>query len=772
MNLPEDILNRYISKRKKINFKKVGKIVIIIAASLIGLVIGFTQILSYNLPDPSTLENYQPSLPTNIYDRNNKLITSLYLEKRIIANLSEIPDDLIKATLSIEDKRFYKHWGIDPIRIVKAVWVDLISLSRRQGASTLTQQLARDLFLTKERSVIRKIKEIFLSIKIEKNYTKDEILEFYFNQIYYGHNAYGAAAAAEVYFGKELKDLTLSECALLAGLPKAPGTFSPFRDPDTAKKRRNMVLEMMVRNNYISKEKAEKAKNEPIKLNPHPKEEDPAPYFTEYIRKQLEAKYGSSAIYRGGLNVYTTLDIDMQKKANEVVIWGLKRAEELYPYKVPGIKDNLKLSDIKLGQIRKARIEQITPSTCYLYFGGDVKGMMDISYEGWGFNFKPEDVLKVGEEVVVKVGSIDLDNNILHVTYEMEPYYQGAMVVLNPNDDAILAMVGGADFKESPFNRAYQAKRQPGSAFKVFLYTAAVDNGFTPADIVIDSPFAIDAPGLRWRPYNYSKKFSGPMTIRHAIEQSINIVAAKTVDRIGIETLVEYAHKMGIKSELNPVYSLALGSSEVTLLEMCTGYSTLANYGVRSEPYAIRYIEDRDGNIIEQHIPEQEVVLPEATCSVMIDMMKGVIERGTGVLAKKYGFNGVAASKTGTTEEGRDAWMVGFTSDLLCGVWVGRDDHESIAYWASCYMIAAPMWGKFMGSVVTDNTDKFDYRGSLVRVTVCEESGLIATPKCKKVRIETFISGTEPTKYCDMHEEHDFLDIDSQKSSILKQNPN
>ena len=764
MQFPDNILNRYLDKKKKGNFKKAAKILILTVSSIVGLIIGFIQVLSYDLPDPSILENYQPSLPTNIYDRNNKLITSLYLERRTIVNLSQIPDNLIKATLSIEDKRFYKHWGIDPIRIVKAVWVDLITLSRRQGASTLTQQLARDLFLTKERTLIRKVKEILLAITIEKKYTKDEILEFYFNQIYYGHNAYGASAAAEVYFGKELKDLTLAECATLAGLPKAPGTFSPFRDLDTAKKRRNMVIEIMMKNHYITKEEAEKAKNEPLILNPHPKEEDPAPYFTEYIRRQLEAKYGSSAIYRGGLNVYTTLDIEIQKNANEVIIWGLKRAEERYPYRIPGIKENLKLSEIKLGQIRKARIEQLTPSTCYLDFGGGLKGMMDISYEGWGFDFKPEDVLKIGEEAVVKIVSIDLDNNILHVTYEMPPYYQGAIVVLNPKDCGILAMVGGADFKESSFNRAYQAKRQPGSAFKVFLYTAAIDNGFTPADIVIDSPFAIDAPGLRWHPSNYAKNFSGPMTIRHAVEQSINIVAAKTVDRIGIETLVEYAHKMGIKSELNPVYSLALGSSEVTLLEMCTGYATLANYGVRSEPYAIRYIEDRDGNIIEQHIPQQEVVLPESTCSVMIDIMKGVIERGTGILAKKYGFNGVAASKTGTSEEGRDLWMVGFTPDLLCGVWVGRDDHESVGYWASCYEIAAPMWGKLMGSVINDNSDKFEDRGNLVRVAVCEESGLLATTKCKKVRLETFIAGTEPTKHCDMHEEHDFLDIDSQKS--------
>ncbi|MGQ9707174.1 MAG: penicillin-binding protein 1A [bacterium] len=753
-----------MSKRKKGNLKKVGVILILTTSFSLGLFLGFIQILSYDLPDPSILENYQPSLPTNIYDRNNKLITSLYLERRIIVNFSEIPDNLIKATLSIEDKRYYKHWGIDPLRIVKALWIDLITLSRKQGASTLTQQLARDLFLTKERTIIRKIKEILLAIEIEKNYTKDEILEFYFNQIYYGHNAYGASAAAKVYFGKELKDLTLAECALLAGLPKAPGTFSPFRNLESATKRRNLVLEMMVKNKFITREVAETAKKEPIKLNPHPKEENPAPYFTEYVRRQLEAKFGSSAIYRGGLNVYTTLDIEMQKKANEVVTWGLKRAEELYPYKIPGIKENLKLSEIKLGQIRKARIDKITPSTCYLYFGGSVRGMMDISYEGWSFDFKPEDVLKEGEEVVVKVGFIDLDNNILHVTYEMPPYYQGAMVVLNPKDGSILAMVGGADFKESSFNRAYQAKRQPGSAFKVFLYTAAVDNGFTPADIVIDAPFEIDAPGLRWRPSNYSKKFSGPMTIRHALEQSINIVAAKTVDRIGIETLVEYSHKMGIKSELNPVYSLALGSSEVTLLEMCVGYATLANYGVKSEPYAIRYIEDRDGNIIEQHIPQQDVVLPEATCSVMIDMMKGVIERGTGVLAKRYGFNGVAASKTGTTEEGRDAWMVGFTPELLCGVWVGRDDHESIHYWASCYMIAAPMWGKFMASVVNENSDKFENRGNLVRVAVCEESGLISTTKCKKVRVETFIAGTEPTKHCDMHKEHDFFDIDSKKT--------
>ncbi len=744
---------------------RIAKILIISISSLIGFTIGLLQVLTYELPDPSVLENYQPSLPTNIYDKDNRLITSFYIEMREIVNLSQIPDNLKYATLAIEDKRFYSHWGIDPIRIVKALWVDLITWSRRQGASTLTQQLARDLFLTKERTILRKIKEIMLALQIERNYTKDEILEFYFNQVYYGHGAHGASAAAKVFFGKELSELTLDECALLAGLTRSPWAFSPFRDIETAKKRRNLVLEMMVKNKFITREEAEEAKQKPIKLNPKPKEDDPAPYFTEYIRRQLEIKYGSSAIYRGGMNIYTTLDLDIQKKANEAMLWGLERTEEIYPYKIPGIKDNLKLSEIKRGQIRKAKVEKITSSTCYVYFGGNIRGMMDISYEGWAFDFAPEDVLEVGKLVYVKVNEIDKDNNMLRVSYEMRPFYQGAIIVLNPKDGAILAMVGGADFKESPFNRSYQSKRQPGSSFKVFLYTAAIDNGFTPADIVIDAPFAIDAPGIKWSPHNYSRKFSGPMTIRYALEQSINIIAAKTVDRIGIETLAEYAHKMGIKSKLNPVYSLALGSSDVTLLEMCAGYATLANYGVKSEPYAIRYIEDRDGNIIEHHIPQQEVVLPEATCSVMIDMMTGVIERGTGTTAKQYGFKGTAAAKTGTTEAGADVWMIGFTPDLLCGVWVGRDDHNPIHYWASGCSVAAPIWGRLMGSITEDNNKTFEARGNLVRVAICEESGLLATNKCTKVKMETFIAGTEPTRYCDMHEEHDFLDIDASRSS-------
>lgn len=743
--------------------KKVLLIILLITVGLMGFGVGLIQVLSRNLPDIKQLERYEPSLPTKIYDCKGRLITQFYIEQRYLVNLSDVPQPLIDGTLALEDKRFYDHWGLDPIRIMKAIWVNLTSMSIKEGASTLTQQLARNLFLTHERTFSRKIKEMILAVQIERNYTKEEILQFYFNTIYYGHGTYGAEAASRVYFGKNVGELTIDECAILASLPKYPGRYSPFINPEKCKERRNLVLRLMREQGFISNKEEQEYSSKEIEVS-YTKPEDKAPYFTEYIRRQLEREFGSSAVYRAGLEVYTTLDLDMQQAAQKWLKWGLEKANDKFNKKAKSYDEDLKFSQIKKGQVREGRVIDMNKARVKLDMGGGITGIMDISPKSWTFDFHPEEKISLNKDIMVKVVTMDEEDKALTVTYEQYPIVQGSILVSDYHTGEIKAMVGGYDFSESSLNRAYQTKRQPGSSFKVFVYTAAIDNGFTPADIVMDAPFAIEGPGLRWKPHNYSYSYSGPMTIRTAVEKSINIVAAKVIDMVGIETVMDYAYRMGIKSELVPVYSLSLGSSDVTLLDMVTGVSTLANYGVRIDPYSIRYILDRDGNKIKEMVPYQEEVLEEGTCSVMIDILQGAVESGTAGLTKNYGYTGPAAGKTGTTNEAADNWYVGFTSELICGVWVGMDDHTPIGYNATGATEAVPIWSKFMAEVVGENNPPgFESRGDVTSATICKDSGLLATSKCENVKVESFVAGTEPTEYCDMHEPKDIFSIDSDR---------
>jgi penicillin-binding protein 1A len=751
---------------KKRVFKIIKRTLIISLLVIVGLIgagIGLIQVLARDLPDVKQLEHYEPSLPTKLYDCNGKLISQFYIEQRYLVPLNDIPPQLIDATLAIEDKRFYQHWGLDPIRIVKAIWVNITSLSIKEGASTLTQQLARNLFLTYEKTFSRKIKEMILAVQIEQRYTKEEILQFYFNQIHYGHGAYGAEAAARVYFDKHVGELTLDECAILAAIPKNYSLYSPFINPEKSKERRDLVLHLMREQNKITEEEYQEAVSEEIDVF-YEKRVDKAPYFTEYVRRQLEREFGSSAVYRGGLEVYTTLDLDMQESAEKWVKWGLEKANDKFNKKPKPFDENLTFNEVKNQMIVTGKVVMMDKSQVRLDMGGGISGYLDISPQNWTFDFEPEEKISVGKEIPVKIISMNSDKKTMRVIYEEYPYVQGSLLCVDYHTGEIKAMVGGYDFDESSFNRAYQSKRQPGSSFKIFVYTAAFDNGFTPADIIMDAPFAIEGPGLRWKPHNYSYSYSGPMTIRKAVEKSINIVAAKIIDMVGIETVMDYAYRMGIKSELVPVYSLSLGSSDVTLLDMVTGVSTLANYGVRIDPYSIKYILDRNGNKIKETIPYQEEVLEEGTCSVMIDVLQGAVESGTAALTKNYGYNGVAAGKTGTTNRAADAWYVGFTSELICGVWVGMDDHSSIGYNATGATEAVPIWAKFMKEVVGDEyPEGFESRGDVVSATICQDSGLLATEKCKNVRVESFVGGTEPTEYCDMHEPEDIFSIGSER---------
>src|SRR5438093_9173127 len=506
--------------------------VVIIVCGTVGVGIGVANWLQKDLPSPTSLQTIAPPIKTLVYDINGKLVHEFYKENRSVVPLRQIPRAMVDAILAIEDRRFYSHWGIDPMRVMGALVNDVIAGRPEQGASTITQQLARNLFLTHEKTMTRKIKEMILAIRIEQTYTKDEILEMYFNQIYFGEGAYGVDAAAKVYFGKRVQELTLPECALLAGLPRNPRDYSPRRDPDRALRRRNLVLSQMLAARFISRAQYEQASEVPLGVTKTRYNAQEAPYFMEMVRQYLDERYGSNQLYEGGLRIHSTIDIDVQHAAEEALEKRLTALEQRNQYK------------------------------------------------------------KTRAVLAAKSGNAPArDRN-------QTEYLQGAIVSLDPSSGQIIALVGGRDFNDSNFNRAVQAARQPGSAFKPFIYTAAIDNGFSPTDIILDTPVSFNAGnGQEWSPQNYDKKFRGPVTLRSALANSVNVPAAKLLQELGTSVVTSYAKRMGTKGRLLPDLSMALGTSEVNLLELTYAYGVYANQGVRTTPTFILKVEDKNGKV-------------------------------------------------------------------------------------------------------------------------------------------------------------------------------
>ncbi|MEW6686444.1 MAG: PBP1A family penicillin-binding protein [Candidatus Edwardsbacteria bacterium] len=651
-----------------------------------GMALGTFAFFLRGLPPTSVLQDYTPKQGTKLYDSNGELIYEFCEERRILVPLSKIPLSMINATIAIEDRQFRRHWGINLFAILRAAWVNFRHHKIRQGASTITQQLARNLFLTQERTISRKIKEALLALKIERVYSKDEILALYFNQIYFGSGAYGAEAAAQVFLGKHVEDLTLAEAALLAGLPRAPSIYSPYDRPQTALNRRNTVLEAMVEIGAVTKKEAEMAKNASLNLHPRQLRLNDAPYFVEEIRKILESRYGANLLYQGGMSVYTTLDLRYQRMANAALENWLSKIEKEYGFKI-------KREDVHLSP-REA----------------DVTGKT--------------------------------------------PYLQGALVAIDPQSGEIKAMIGGRDFFQSKFNRATQAKRQAGSAFKPFLYTAAMDNGFTPADVILDAPIILtdDGSGESWTPMNYDESFEGSIPLRRALALSKNLPAVRLMQKVGPTTVTNYARKMGIKSPLPAVLSLSLGSADVSLLEMTSSFGVIANQGIEAEPLYIKKVIDRNGNVLEENHSYLEEVLNPRTAYIMANLMQTVIDAGTAVRARSLGFSRPAAGKTGTTNEYTDCWFIGFTPDLVCGVWVGFDEKKTIAKGATGAGLALPIWVDFMkASLAGRPVRDFPIPDGIIIKNVCLESGLLATEACPKTHAEVFIAGTEPTRPCDVH---------------------
>ena len=650
-----------------------------------------------NLPSLAQLHNIEPNLSTKLYAADGKLIKEFYTERRTLIPLKEMPSYLVDALLAAEDRKFYSHWGIDLTGTARALTTALLHLKKIQGASTITQQLSRTLFLTPERTLTRKIKEALTAIKIERTYSKDEILEMYLNQCYFGEGAYGIEAAAQVFFSKDAKDLNLPECALLVGVLPSPNRYTPLKYPDLALGRRNSVLRAMVDYGKLREPEYDSLKALPLHLKPSSLKVGLGSYFCEMVRQYLIDKYGEKSLYSGGLLVYTTLNSDMQRTADEIV------------------KSQLAL-------LQK--------------------------------NFESSHTLKDKDYTTVVVDTLNGKVRKRRVFKEL----QVALVALDNQNGNILAMAGGKDFTKSEFNRAIQALRQPGSAFKPFVWTAALESGYNPTDIIYDTPVVLQAgDGTEWRPENYDNTFRGPMTLREGLRISRNIISVKLVQKITPEEAIKYAHQLGISSYLAPYPSVALGTSEVTLLELTDAYSVFPNGGVRVEPRFFLQIKDRYGKILEKNtqVKKQEVLDPQ-TAYIMTSMLQTVIDQGTGYAARLWGFDRPAGGKTGTTDEYMDTWFIGFTPQITVGVWVGFDDKTTLGKHGTGAEVALPIWTEFMKSA-TSKMEALGFQkpeGVFFR-TVCLKSGLLATNRCPNTATDLFTDKSEPKEYCNLHPSKD-----------------
>ena len=730
-----------------------------------------------DLPTLSTIQDYQPNLVSNVYSRDGQIIGEFYIERRVVVPLNKIPRHLINAFLAAEDSKFYEHEGVSYTSILRAFYKNLVAGRIVQGGSTITQQLARSFFLTSERKISRKVREVILAYRIEKQLDKDGILNLYLNQIYFGNGAYGIQTAAEAYFGKDVEDLDLAESSMLAGLPKAPSKYSPFVNYELSKKRQQFVLGRMVEEGYITEETAEKAFNRKIKLRPKEiKSLWVGPYFTEHVRRYIEEKYGDDVLYKGGLQIQTTLDVDVQKAANAAVRDGLRAYDRRRGYRGPlmTLKTDEEIEafraewDIRLQDepledagIYQGVIMEVNLKNKSLKVDiGSVHGTIEWPDHDWaklsntsndpdgGKVEKFEKLFNRGDVVEVMVKALPYDRTLsIPLRLEQPPLIEAGLVAMDQATGFVRAMIGGNDFAKTQFNRAVQALRQPGSAFKPIIYAAAVDNGYTPASIVMDSPLIFEDKEKEesWRPRNYDEQFYGPTTVRDAIARSRNVITVKILKDIGVEHALSYARQLGLTAPLANDLSLALGSSAVNLLELTTAYATFANLGIRPEPLFVVKITDKEGNLLEENVPVSTVALSPQTAYIMTSLLEGVVEHGTGQRAKALGRP--AAGKTGTTNNLNDAWFLGYVPGLTAGVWVGYDDEQQLGKGETGAMAALPIWVKFMGGALGGTAIRdFPIPEGLEFAKIDPETGLLATASTETPVFEIFKAGTAPTE--------------------------
>ena len=697
----------------------------IVAAAMAGALAGLLLVYSTDLPQVDDLERYRPSSVTELFDQNGKVIGTFALQRRVIAKYEDYPKVLRDAVISIEDKDFERHLGVDFWRILGAAYRDLSSGSRAQGASTLTMQLSRNLFLSPDRKFSRKVQEIMLAIQIERRFTKEQIFTLYANQIFLGHGVYGFEAGSEYYFSKPAKLLTVEEAALLAGLPKAPTSYSPINNPEKALRRRNLVLNNMLEDGRIPAEEAQAAKAQPINLRLQTDPNDLAPYFVEEVRRYLEKKYGTDEVHEGGLRVYTTLDSELQKTATRAVLDGLAAyerrrgwkgqlhnvvaaGEELESYEHPDWNH-----EPEVGSYFHGLVTELTRDGAEIKIG-KYRGLIRAADIAWTRFHSPAELLSVGDIAYVRVTAIPgkpaepsqgaASGQRLQLALEQDSGAQGALLAIDNNTGEVRAMVGGRDFDESKFNRATQALRQTGSSFKPYIYAAAVENGALPDDTIVDSPISFPSVSGTWSPHNYDNKYEGKITLRHALAESRNIPAVKLAERVGIRTVIEYVHKFGITAEIPPYLPVALGSADVNLLEHTAAYTAFPNDGVRLSPHFLRKVTDYEGHTMEEDFADVHDVISAHSARVMVELLQEVVKHGTGIAANKL--NHPLAGKTGTTNDFTDAWFMGFSPSVTCGVWVGYDEKKTLGEKETGAQAALPIWIDFMRVAIADKKDE------------------------------------------------------------------
>jgi penicillin-binding protein 1A len=744
------------------------KIIFFSVVVLAGFLAGGYITLATGIPSISELKRYHSVPGTKVYDDDDNFIGEFKVEKGIFVPLGKIPANLKNALLAVEDSRFYRHKGLDYIGIARAIFKDIIHASLREGGSTITQQLAKVLYLSPEKTFTRKIREARLAMELEGELSKDEILELYLNRVYFGHGAYGVEMASRIYYGKHIGEITLPEAALLASLVKAPTTYSPYNDLVKAKERQKLVLARMEEEGYIKPSQSEAAGKQPIALSSLRTNTEAYNYFLEYIRQQLERSYGVDTVYKGGLKVYTTMDKRAQAAAQRALQEGLRAVDKRRGWRgAIGFKENLKDNEGDAGKVSfSASVGDISTGVVLAVNAKEARvkarglmGVLSLTDAGWAANvldpktgkmnylkkFKMTDILKKGDLIWVKFKTIAGGG----VTFELEqePEVEGAVAAIDPDNGFVRALVGGFGFSKSEFNRAVYAGRQPGSAIKPVIYASALENGFTPASIINDEPVSYPgaAGGKDWSPENYDRQFHGPTRLREALVFSRNVVTVKLVEAVGIDKVLSFAKDVGINSPMPRDLTVALGSISLTPLELAMTYSTFANGGIRYNPITIKYVVDASNIVIESNEPDGvESVSPQSAYQIT-SMMRDVIGYGTGTAAQ---IGRPAAGKTGTSNDYKDAWFVGYTPQLVGCVWIGYDDMKrTLGRGEVGGRAAAPVWSNFMNSVLSDQEpEDFRIPEGIVKAVVDPVTGLLEPDDINGI-VEYFKTGTQPKTY-------------------------
>jgi penicillin-binding protein 1A len=689
---------------------KVAFFVLLFLAVVTGSLAGLMLVFSVNLPQIYDLEHYRPSTMTHLYDSQGRVIGSFALEKRVIVNYNDFAPVLHQAVISIEDKNFDSHWGINVFRIAGALWHDLRSHGRAQGASTLTMQLARNLFLSADRTAARKLQEAYLAIQIERAFTKDQIFTLYGNQIYLGSGMYGFEAASEFYFGKHAKDLNLTEAALLAGLPKGPAAYSPLINPEKSLRRRNLVLSEMESDGVITHVQAEQARRSPLGLHISQPEMSVAPWFQEEVRRELEKKFGTEQVHEAGLRVDTTLDLDLQKTANKALTNGLAAYERRHGWKGKlenVVADGNALDDYKHpdwalathpGDYVHAMVTRALPLEIHARVGANDVVLLPADWAWTGQRYG-EALVKPGDIIYVHLADAT-EGGAQRATLEQDSGTQGAVFAMDNTTGDVLAMIGGRDYALSEFNRSTQAERQTGSSFKPYVYTTAIEEGAKPDDIVVDGPATFGT----YSPHNYENDYKGAMTLTSAFAESRNIPAVKLAARVGIRKVIDMAHRFGVTTDIPAYLPIALGAAEITLQEQVTSYSVFPNDGIRVKPRLIKKVTNADGITLWEDAPAVDEIISQQTARTMMTLFRAVTAHGTGAAVAQM--NHPLGGKTGTTSDYTDAWFMGFSPSVTCGVWVGYDSRQSLGEKETGARAALPIWMEIMKVAIGGKDDE------------------------------------------------------------------